>query len=142
MALVHLLDVNVLIALAWPQHVHHKPARAWFAGVADQGWATAAPTETGFIRVSCNPRVVADARSPQEAAAFLRALQDYGAWEFWADDVRIGRHLEGVRGHRQVTDAHLLQLAANHDGMVATFDAALGELAKARGQHAVVIPWL
>ena len=25
-----LLDVDVLVALAWPNHVHHDPARAWF----------------------------------------------------------------------------------------------------------------
>lgn len=142
MTCVHLLDVNVLVSLAWPQHVHHSSARAWFAGVADRGWATAALTETGFIRVSCNPRVVAEPRSPQEAAAFLSTLQEYGAWEFWKDDVRIGSHLDGVRGYRQITDAHLLQLAADRGGAVATFDAALGELAHARGQQALVIPWL
>jgi predicted nucleic acid-binding protein len=29
--MVHLLDVNLLIALAWPNHVHHTSARAWFS---------------------------------------------------------------------------------------------------------------
>ena len=29
-AVTALLDVNVLIALAWPNHVHHAAARAWF----------------------------------------------------------------------------------------------------------------
>jgi predicted nucleic acid-binding protein len=26
-----LLDVNVLLALAWPNHVHHAASRTWFA---------------------------------------------------------------------------------------------------------------
>jgi predicted nucleic acid-binding protein len=28
--MITLLDVNVLIALAWPNHVHHGIARNWF----------------------------------------------------------------------------------------------------------------
>ena len=35
-----LLDVNVLIALAWPNHVHHVAARAWFEEHREEGWAT------------------------------------------------------------------------------------------------------
>ena len=27
--MVYLLDVNVLIALAWPNHVHHAAAHTW-----------------------------------------------------------------------------------------------------------------
>ena len=27
----HLLDVNVLIALAWPSHAHHEAAHHWFS---------------------------------------------------------------------------------------------------------------
>ena len=29
--MIALPDVNVLIALAWPNHVHHDAARSWFA---------------------------------------------------------------------------------------------------------------
>ena len=35
-----LLDVNVLIALVWPNHVHHEAARAWFTRRRKDGWAT------------------------------------------------------------------------------------------------------
>ena len=35
-----LLDVNVLMALAWPNHVHHAPARSWFNARRKSGWAT------------------------------------------------------------------------------------------------------
>lgn len=41
-----------------------------------------------------------------------------------------------------MTDAHLLTLASDHDGAVATFDVALGKLADERGQKALVIPWV
>ena len=134
-----LLDVNVLVALAWPQHIHHAAARAWFAVEAKHGWATAPITESGFIRVSCNPRAVDDARTPAEAADYLEALRNVGAWTFWSDNVQLTTSMQGAYGFRQVTDAHLLQLAHEHDGAVATFDMGLVRLAEARGQAAVLI---
>jgi uncharacterized protein len=38
--MIQLLDLNLLIALAWPSHVHHPQAHAWFADRAPSGWAT------------------------------------------------------------------------------------------------------
>jgi predicted nucleic acid-binding protein len=47
-----LIDVNVLIALLDPRHVHHEPAHAWFAG-HDQPWGSrATPTLQGLPRWS------------------------------------------------------------------------------------------
>lgn len=134
-----LLDVNVLVALAWPQHVHHGAAQSWFATLGNGRWSTSPVTESGFVRVSSNARVIPDARTPAEAAAFITALRAFGHWEFWADSVEVSQCLEGVMGYRQVTDAHLLQLAHEHDGSVATFDAGLVRLAEARGQSALLI---
>ncbi len=37
-----LLDVNVLVALAWPNHAHHGAAIAWFTQVCKEGLATCA----------------------------------------------------------------------------------------------------
>jgi uncharacterized protein len=135
-----LLDVNVLVAIAWPQHVHHRQARSWFISRGNLGWATSPMTESGFIRVSSNPRVVTEARTPAEAADLLRALRNAGSWEFWIDDVQMSASLEGVMGYRQVTDAHLLQLAQQRGGAVATFDAGLAALAATRGQTVELIP--
>lgn len=135
-----LLDVNVLVAIAWPQHVHHRHAREWFSALGDQRWATTPVTESGFVRVSSNPRVIADARTPAEAAALLRSLHDAGSWDFWIDDVHVSNSLSGVTGYRQVTDAHLLQLAHHRGGSVATFDAGLARLADERGQYVELLP--
>ena len=134
-----LLDVNVLVALAWPQHVHHGAAQDWFAQLGDERWSTSPVTEAGFVRVSSNARVISDARTPAEAAAFITALRGFGRWEFWADAVEVSQCLNSVVGYRQVTDAHLLQLAHDHAGAVATFDAGLVRLAETRGQSALLI---
>jgi uncharacterized protein len=74
MKLAQLLDVNVLIALAWPNHVHHNPARSWFEASSSDGWATTPVTELGFVRISSNKRLIPDASSPGTALDVLRAL--------------------------------------------------------------------
>jgi predicted nucleic acid-binding protein len=50
-----LLDVNVLVALFDPDHVHHEVAHDWFADNGPRGWATCPLTESGFVRVVSNP---------------------------------------------------------------------------------------
>lgn len=50
-----LLDTNVLLALAWPNHQHHGTAQRWFKREAPRGWATCALTQLGFVRLSSNP---------------------------------------------------------------------------------------
>jgi toxin-antitoxin system PIN domain toxin len=123
-------DVNVLVALAWPNHVHHRAAWAWFDREAPAGWATAPVTELGFVRVSSNPRAIPAAGSPREAVIVLARICDRGRHEFWADDVRLlHERVERLATHRQVTDAHLLALARRRDGVLVTSDRGLRELA-------------
>lgn len=126
-----LLDVNVLIALAWPSHVHHSPAHEWFR--AQSSWATCALTECGFVRVSSNATVIPYASTPAAAIQLLSEIVALPGHEFWADDVRnvVGSGVDPslVVGHRQVTDAHLLALAAARGGRLATLDRGLRHLA-------------
>ena len=44
-----LLDVNVLIALLDPNHVHHDLAQAWFESARSRSWATCPITEIGLL---------------------------------------------------------------------------------------------
>ena len=49
-----LLDVNVIIALLDPSHVHHERAHEWFGAYRESkagGWATCPIVETGVVRV-------------------------------------------------------------------------------------------
>jgi len=130
--MVSLLDVNLLIALAWPNHVHHQAALMWFGKSQAAGWATCPLTQSGFVRVSSNPSAVSDAKSPQEAALLLRRIVDLPYHEFWHDDVSFAStaFLEENRlvGYRQVTDAHLLTLAMHRGGRLATLDGKIRSL--------------
>ena len=128
-----LLDVNVLVALAWPNHVHHATALAWFDEIGRAGFATCSVTQSGFVRVSSNMRAIPDARSPREAREILRRIADLPGHVFWPDDIEIAsnQHIawERLGSHAQVTDAHLLALAIRHGGRLATFDRVLVDLA-------------
>jgi toxin-antitoxin system PIN domain toxin len=127
-----LLDVNVLVALAWPNHVHHRLARSWFRDHHERGWATCSITENGFVRISSNARVVDEARTPAEAILLLRRLVEVSGHCFWDDDVSIARFdkeaASRIHGHRQVMDAHLLALARRHGGRLVTFDRRVARL--------------
>ena len=133
--MVTLLDVNVLVALAWPNHVHHIQAHKWFSARIPRGWATCSIVELGFVRVSSNARAVPAAVSPQEAAALLQRITALPGHQFWADDIRFAEAPEVARsrviGHQQVTDSHLVGLAIRHGGRLATFDAGVRALVAA-----------
>jgi toxin-antitoxin system PIN domain toxin len=127
---VGLLDVNVLVALAWDSHVHHAATRSWFSANAAAGWATCPLTESGFVRVSSNPKVLAHAIGVEAARAVLSALRATGGHSFVIDDVSItDADVPATSGYRQVTDAHLLTLARRRGMRVVTFDRGLLALA-------------
>jgi uncharacterized protein len=142
---VHLLDTNVLIALSWPHHMHHAKAHDWFHGTGRTAWATCPLTQIAFIRISSNPKIIADAVTPREALEVLKKIVSVPGHHFWPDtvaptDAKAFMSAAFV-GHRQVTGAYLLSLAQHHKGKLATFDNGIAELipGKERRQHISVI---
>jgi len=128
-----LLDVNALVALAWDSHVHHVAMRAWFAARSADGWATCPVTESGFVRVSSNPKALPSFVAVEAARGVLSALRNVGVHSFLADDVSLtDPDVPPLVGHRQVTDAHLLTLARRHGTSLVTFDAGIAALAGGR----------
>lgn len=126
-----MLDVNVLVALAWPNHVHHVLARRWFDRHHREGWATTPVTELGFVRVSSNRSAIAGATTPAIAMELLRRLVSRAGHEFWVDDLRLVAPegpSELISSHREVTDTHLLCLAERWGGRLVTFDAGIARL--------------
>lgn len=129
----YLLDINVLIALAWPNHVHHHETSEWFGAQGAKAFRTCPITQTGFVRISCNPAFTASAVTPQQALALLQNVVELPGHGFWPDDLPLAdafppRALLG--SHRQITDGYLLALAIAHDGILATLDRGIATLAK------------
>jgi uncharacterized protein len=131
-----LLDVNVLLALAWPNHQHHATAHHWFAREAKQGWATIGFTQVAFIRLSSNPFYTPNAVAPREAAALLRDLVAHKHHRFWPSPGAAGPEIYAKAiGHQQVHDAYLVEVARQHKGRLVTFDQRL----KAHGEGADLV---
>jgi toxin-antitoxin system PIN domain toxin len=123
-----LLDVNVLIALFNPSHVHHETAHDWFEDHRDSGWASCAITENGFLRILSHPQAAVEA-DRSTLFASLRTFCAGGHHEFWPDAVslRDDRLFDPplILSHRQLTDVYLLGLATRMGGRLATFDAGI-----------------
>jgi hypothetical protein len=127
-----LLDVNVLLALAWPNHQFHAAATRRLESSRDR-WATCALTQLGFIRLSSNPAAVPAAKTPAEAATLLAAmvkdpLHAYLKSLSAPSDEESIRLFERILGSKQVTDAYLLRLARQHEAKLLTFDSRLRAL--------------
>ena len=126
---VSLLDVNVLIALFDPSHVHHERAHRWFARSRKHGWATCPLTSNGCVRILSNPAYPTITVTTGEVIARLRSFCSSPHHEFWSDsisllDERLFRS-QLFPGHQAVTDIYLLALAVRHHGRLATFDGAI-----------------
>ena len=138
--MVYLLDVNVLIALAWPSHSHHAAARAWFSKKGAKVWATCPMTQCAFVRISSNTKIIVDSVSPADARKVLSAMTSHRGHVFWPDSLEYTHAVFDsllIAGHRQVTDGYLLLLAASKKGMLATFDRSIGQMHSA-GKGALV----
>src|SRR5918998_1392759 len=93
---------------AGDSHVHHARMRSWFSANSAAGWATCPITESGFVRVSSNPKVLPGAIGVEPERAVLSALREADGHRFLVDDVSIAdEDIPALVGHRQVTDAHL-----------------------------------
>ncbi len=121
-----LLDVNILFALSWDQHIHHETAHSHFARL--DKWSTCPVTEAGLLRLLLTEKVVGRRVTGSEALAQLAAIREAPGWSFVEDSASLSLPMIDTRvlmGRRQVTDLQLLNLAASHGMQLATFDAAL-----------------
>jgi len=63
------------------------------------------------------------------ALQLIQLIESMPGHEFWPDTLAYSEiSLAGVIGHRQVTDAYLIALAASHGGQLATMDRGLALL--------------
>jgi uncharacterized protein len=139
-----LLDVNVLIALLDPAHIHHASAHQWLAQDIRHGWASCAITQLGCIRVMSSTAYPTRKPAALIAERLAEATQTEHH-EFWSDcptpvsdqTMRWGELLSS----RHSTDAYLLALAVRNKGRLVTFDGHIpvGAAAGASAKHLTVI---
>jgi toxin-antitoxin system PIN domain toxin len=131
----YLLDANVLIALAWPEHSAHERASQWFGRHARHGWATCPMTQAALVRVLSNPAFSAHSLTPSGALLVLKHNVELPGHQFWNDSLQLGEALERIprrlTGHQQITDAYLIALAMHNRGKLATLDRGIARFAPA-----------
>ncbi len=72
-----------------------------------------------------------DAVAPRAAVDYLMQLQSQGNHHFWTDSIPLtdaSMNTSLIMGHRQVTDAYLLNLAIHNGGTLATLDRGIANL--------------
>ena len=139
-----LFDVNVLIALFDPRHIHHHRAHTWWEHNRASGWASCPLTQNGFVRVLSQPGYPNSVATPAAIRILGKAVRtpDHA---FWPDDLSItsGNQFRSERmlGPKQVTDLYLLSLAVQRDGRLATFDRTvpLSAVVGATSKHLAIL---
>jgi predicted nucleic acid-binding protein len=110
-----LLDINVVIALLDQGHGLHRSASRWL--------------ESELVRIMAQPAYP----NHQPAALVAERLEQacrHPSHVFWPEPISLLQegliNWQRLLGPRQITDAYLLALAANHGGRFVTFDRRIG----------------
>ncbi|MCP5520735.1 MAG: VapC toxin family PIN domain ribonuclease [Verrucomicrobiales bacterium] len=121
-----LLDVNALIALAHQGHADHSRVIRWFASLigSNARLGTCSITEIGFVRVSIQAGFENNA---PEAVDTLIGLKESSRipFDLIPDSLGADRLPSYVSAVKQVTDGHLLALAADASMRLATLDKGI-----------------
>ena len=121
---IYLLDINVLLALADPFHIHHEPAHRWFHDVGATRWATCAITANGFVRIASNPQYPNRPGSSGAVLELLRQFCLHPGHHYWRELPPLSDMVapQFTFTHQQITDLYLLGLAVHYRGKLASFD--------------------
>jgi predicted nucleic acid-binding protein len=124
---IYLLDVNVLLAVAYRMHALHERADRWLDELQETDRSvrlgTCSITELGFVRIACGAARLA--QNVGDAQADLKRVKKERLFTFLDDGLRADRLPRWVEKSKQVTDGHLLRLATDHCATFATLDEGI-----------------
>jgi len=124
---VYLPDVNLLVAAHVADHNHHQIAWNWLVGA--KKFATTPTTEQGLLRVLSNEKSFPGIGMVGARAA-LQRLRRQESHDFWIDSSSLDNpriDLSRLRGYKQVSDFHLVNLAATKGGVLVTLDQGIAD---------------
>ncbi len=128
----YLPDVNLLIALSDKGHEGYRRANKWFQQIEPSASFVLCPlTEAGFVRLAASPKV--GKRDFADAVAMLQemtTLPNYGYFSIQRSWLELIQPFAiRLHGYKQITDAYLLGLAIEEDGILVTLDTHISALA-------------
>jgi predicted nucleic acid-binding protein len=119
----YLLDVNALIALGITHHADHARVARWIRSLKGDTLASCSITEIGFVRISCGGAgLIQDAAVARQ---LLQRLKTAAGISLLADANGAADLPAWVLRSAQVTDGHLVALAARHGAKLATLDTGI-----------------
>ncbi|MDQ3200481.1 MAG: VapC toxin family PIN domain ribonuclease [Verrucomicrobiota bacterium] len=123
-----LLDVNVLVAWGWQDHVDHRRTVHWIAAQKKRRrvkLATSPIPEIGFVRVAVQRGLgrVTISEAAEVLESMLQSLGD--RHRFLPDDVSGTVWPDWCRRPADTTDAHLARLAEKNGLKLATLDTEI-----------------
>jgi toxin-antitoxin system PIN domain toxin len=139
--MIHLFDVNILIALGDSAHPHREEAMRFQSECALTGWATCPLTENAFLRILGNPKYPRGTGSTREARNLLDHILGKAGHHFWPDSLSFmdtGVFIE-LPTFQKLTDHYLLALAVKHGGRLATFDSKIDPTHIRGGEAALLV---
>jgi toxin-antitoxin system PIN domain toxin len=121
-------DLNVWLALAWPEHSHHQNAVRYWEQQAAAQVLFCTVTALGLVRLVCQPKLMGTTvKNAAEASALLVALcqqpgvqlaaPEHVGWEVFHQLLRSAE-----LPARLCTDAHLAALAITNGWRLVSFD--------------------
>jgi predicted nucleic acid-binding protein len=120
--MTYLFDVNALLALGFLQHEFSNRLATWIKSQSPITVATCATTEMAFLRVlSSTTRYGVSLEQARSLLLMLKRGNPLSCM-FLPDDQDASQLPSWVRTGKNVTDGHLLQLAASRSILLATFD--------------------
>ena len=124
----YLLDVNVLVAWGWSDHLEHERTVNWIATLKTQKDTliyTSAIPQLGFVRVSIQ-RTGGHLTVKDASETLAGMLGSLGQRHLFLSDDRSAEHFpKWCHSAAQTTDAHLLDIAEEHGLKLAILDTQI-----------------
>ncbi len=138
-------DVNALLALLDPMHVHHEAAHQWYAAKSPVRLLICSHLENGVIRVASQPKYPNCLGTGGKVRKVLQDFVQMVGAESCEHDISLLDDkilpVPGLLTPSRVADLYLLALASSHDARLATFDRRIPAEAVSGGVDALeVIP--
>lgn len=143
----YLLDVNVLLALVDPFHLHHHPAHHWYSTRSPLKLVLCPFVTNGVMRISSQPKYPNPFPTASAVRDALKRFEKAVAADFCTREASLLDDEALVKAElltsARVSDLYLLALAVANEARLATFDRRIPAEAIAGGPAALeIIPMM
>jgi toxin-antitoxin system PIN domain toxin len=137
----YLLDVNSLLALLDPMHIHHDAVHEWYGQLTDPVLLTCSHVENGVIRVASQPQYPNSLGTSAKVREVLQRFVSRIGHEYCRENATLLDDAVLLKPKlltpNRVADFYLLAMAVANDARLATFDRRIPAEAVAGGPGAL-----